>query len=241
LSQNCPAMDARRTPASGWLSADLLLSREPNFPPAPRTRNGQSERALAPGFREDSRRDRVRNGLVTRCMAPRIRGSRRDGVVAAAGPSQIAERVLQALDAADASVAGLPGTVAGVVLPASFAARIGTVTSSPGLQAADGLELPVGVVVGHRLQLRLPRVAYRAGMAGRSRAIQLPRHGLPAAARPAELAGRLERVGLRDGLADLQARGTRHERIRTCRTAPRTTRTLPTSAGSTSHGGCTRG
>ena len=34
------------------------------------------------------------------------------------GPSQIAERVLEALEAADASVAGLPGKVAGVVLVA---------------------------------------------------------------------------------------------------------------------------
>jgi hypothetical protein len=34
------------------------------------------------------------------------------------GPSQIAERVMQALEAADASVAGLPGRVAGVVLVA---------------------------------------------------------------------------------------------------------------------------
>ena len=34
------------------------------------------------------------------------------------GPSQIAERVLQALEAADASVAWLPGKVAGVVLVA---------------------------------------------------------------------------------------------------------------------------
>jgi hypothetical protein len=38
----------------------------------------------------------------------------REGVVVAAGPSKIAERVLQALEAADASVAELPGTVAGV-------------------------------------------------------------------------------------------------------------------------------
>ena len=36
----------------------------------------------------------------------------------AAGPSQIADRVLQALEVADASVAGLPGTVAGRVLVA---------------------------------------------------------------------------------------------------------------------------
>ena len=36
----------------------------------------------------------------------------------ATGPSQIAERVMQALEAADASVAGLPGRVAGVVLVA---------------------------------------------------------------------------------------------------------------------------
>ena len=34
------------------------------------------------------------------------------------GPSEISERVLQALEAADASVAGLPGKVAGVVLVA---------------------------------------------------------------------------------------------------------------------------
>ena len=34
------------------------------------------------------------------------------------GPSQIAERVLQALEAADASVAGLPAKVAGAVLVA---------------------------------------------------------------------------------------------------------------------------
>ncbi len=36
----------------------------------------------------------------------------------ATGPSQIAERVLHALEAADASVAGLPAKVAGVVLMA---------------------------------------------------------------------------------------------------------------------------
>jgi len=36
----------------------------------------------------------------------------------AAGPSQIAERVLQALEAADAPVAALPGRVAGAVLVA---------------------------------------------------------------------------------------------------------------------------
>ncbi len=36
----------------------------------------------------------------------------------ATGPSQIAERVLQALEAADASVAGMPGRVAGAVLVA---------------------------------------------------------------------------------------------------------------------------
>ena len=36
----------------------------------------------------------------------------------AAGPSQIAERIMQALEATDASVAGLPGKVAGVVLVA---------------------------------------------------------------------------------------------------------------------------
>jgi hypothetical protein len=34
------------------------------------------------------------------------------------GPRQIAERVLQALEAADPTVAGLPGMVAGVVLVA---------------------------------------------------------------------------------------------------------------------------
>jgi hypothetical protein len=38
--------------------------------------------------------------------------------VVASGPSQIAERVLQALETADASVAGLPGRVAGAVLVA---------------------------------------------------------------------------------------------------------------------------
>jgi hypothetical protein len=38
--------------------------------------------------------------------------------VLAAGPSQIAERVLQALEAANASVAGLPGMVANLVLVA---------------------------------------------------------------------------------------------------------------------------
>jgi hypothetical protein len=38
--------------------------------------------------------------------------------VVEAGPSQIAERVLQALEAADASVAELPGRVAGAVLVA---------------------------------------------------------------------------------------------------------------------------
>ncbi len=36
----------------------------------------------------------------------------------ATGPGEIAERVMQALEAADVSVAGLPGKVAGVVLMA---------------------------------------------------------------------------------------------------------------------------
>ncbi len=39
-------------------------------------------------------------------------------MVLAAGPSQIAERVLQALEAADASVGGLPRKVAGALLVA---------------------------------------------------------------------------------------------------------------------------
>ena len=49
-----------------------------------------------------------------------------------------------------------------------------------GLQAADGLELPLGVLVRQRLQLRLPRGPHQGGVGGRGRRVQLP-HGGPAA------------------------------------------------------------
>ena len=45
-----------------------------------------------------------------------------------------------------------------------------------GLQAADGLELPVGLIGGKRFQLRLRRLVHREAAAGRGR-VQLP--GLP--------------------------------------------------------------
>jgi len=40
------------------------------------------------------------------------------GVAVAPGPSQVAERVVEALEATDASVAGLPGRMAAAVLVA---------------------------------------------------------------------------------------------------------------------------
>jgi predicted dithiol-disulfide oxidoreductase (DUF899 family) len=54
----------------------------------------------------------------------------------------------------------------------------GSAREAAGVQAADGLELPLGVVVRQRLQLRLPRSAHRGGVAVGSRRVQLPRGGL---------------------------------------------------------------
>src|SRR6266851_5701415 len=79
----------------------------------------------------------------------------------------------------------------------------GSAREAAGVQAADGLELPVGLVAAQRLQLRPPRLAHHRGVAVGSRRVQLPQEGLPGG-RPGELLGCLERVGRRHGLGDLQ-------------------------------------
>ena len=82
-----------------------------------------------------------------------------------------------------------------------------------GVQAADGMDVSLGIVARQRLQLRLPRRVHRGATAQGARGIQLPprrpRHGRcagPAARRP--VCGRL-----RHRCADLLARQAGHERI----------------------------
>ncbi len=110
-----------------------------------------------------------------------------------------------------------------------------------GVQAADGLELPLGVFVRQRLQLRLPGDTHQRAVAVGSRRVQLPQDGLSAAGRRGESRGRRARVERRNGLGDVQARRARHERVHARRMASYTTPTRPTNAGSTASGACTSG
>src|SRR5580704_6014400 len=54
-----------------------------------------------------------------------------------------------------------------------FETDTGTARQATGLQAENGLELPMGVLIRERLQPRLPRLAHPAGMAVRSPRVQL--------------------------------------------------------------------
>ena len=86
---------------------------------------------------------------------------------------------------------------------------------APVIQAADGLDLSVGVVVRQRLQLRLPGGVHRGAAAlGRSR-VQLPLGGRAGIPRGRQR-GANRRVGslVRHRLGDVHARGARHERVR---------------------------
>ena len=58
----------------------------------------------------------------------------------------------------------------------------GAAREAAGVQAADGLELPVGVVVRKRLQLRLPGGVHRGAAAVGNHRVQLPRDGRAAVA-----------------------------------------------------------
>ena len=91
----------------------------------------------------------------------------------------------------------------------------GAARETAGVQAADGLELPLGVVVRQRLQLRLPGGGHQGAVGVRGRRVQLPHGGLPAAGRPGQLRARRVRIGhRRHGLGDVPAGRTRRERVR---------------------------
>src|SRR5712671_1704809 len=91
----------------------------------------------------------------------------------------------------------------------------GSARETADVQAADGLELPLGVFVRQRLQLRLPRGAHQGAVAVGSRRVQLPRDGRAAAGgRRGESNARRDRVERWNGLADVQARRARRERVR---------------------------
>ena len=82
----------------------------------------------------------------------------------------------------------------------------GSARETAGVQAADGLELPLGVFVRQRLQLRLPGGAHQGGVGVGSRRVQLPRGGPPAVGRPRRVPGSTsshrassERTGRRTG------------------------------------------
>src|SRR6266705_2699058 len=57
----------------------------------------------------------------------------------------------------------------------------GAARETAGIQAADGLELPLGLFVRQRLQLRLPGGAHQRAVAVGIRRVQLPRSGRAAA------------------------------------------------------------
>src|ERR671918_442894 len=90
-----------------------------------------------------------------------------------------------------------------------------TAREAAGVQAADGVELPVGVVVRERLQLRLPGRVHRGAAAVGSPRVQLPRERREAVARGRQR-GPARRVGSHDrhGLGDLHAGGSWYERVR---------------------------
>jgi hypothetical protein len=91
----------------------------------------------------------------------------------------------------------------------------GSARETAGLQAADGLELPLGVVVRQRLQLRLPGGAHQRAVGVGSRRVQLPRGGLAAAAGRGQFrARRVRNEHRRNGLGDVPARRARRERVR---------------------------
>src|SRR5260370_1393000 len=91
----------------------------------------------------------------------------------------------------------------------------GSAGETAGVPAADGLELPLGVVVRQRLQLRLPGGAHQGAVAVGSRRVQLPRDGRAAAGgRRGESNARRDRGDRWNGLADVQARRARRERVR---------------------------
>jgi hypothetical protein len=91
----------------------------------------------------------------------------------------------------------------------------GSARETAGVQAANGLELPLGVVVRQRLQLRLQHGAHQGAAAVGSRRLQLPRDRRgPTGGRRGESGVRPDRVERRNGLADVHARGARRERVR---------------------------
>src|SRR5437879_4278792 len=91
----------------------------------------------------------------------------------------------------------------------------GSARETAGVQAADGLELPLGVFVRQRLQLRLPGGAHQGAVAVGSRRVQRPRDGRAGAGgRRGESNARRDRVERWNGLADVQARRARREGIR---------------------------
>ena len=65
----------------------------------------------------------------------------------------------------------------------------GSARETAGVQTADGLELPLGVVVRQRFQLRLPGVAHQGAVAVRIRRRELPQDGLSAAGNDQATAG----------------------------------------------------
>ena len=74
----------------------------------------------------------------------------------------------------------------------------GSAREAAGVQAADGLELPLGVVVRQRLQLRLPGGVHRGAVAVGSRRVQLPRDGPSAAGAARRVRARRVRVERRE-------------------------------------------
>jgi hypothetical protein len=85
----------------------------------------------------------------------------------------------------------------------------GAAREAAGVQAADGLELPLGVVVRERLQLRLRGDVHRGAAAVGSRRAQLPRDGDPQRARRRGRSCRLWH-----GPGDGSTGSAGHERVR---------------------------
>ena len=83
-----------------------------------------------------------------------------------------------------------------------------------GLQAADGVDVSLGLLVRRRLQLRFQRLDHRGAAARGRRRIQLPARRPPADRGAGSGAGRPLRGVVRNRRAHIHARPAGHERLR---------------------------
>src|SRR6266508_5463491 len=93
---------------------------------------------------------------------------------------------------------------------------------APGIQAPDGMDLPLGILARQRLQLRLQHLVHRGAAARGHRRIQLPVDGREAGPGSRRRPSRRNRGHGRDRRGHVHTGGPRYERVR-----PRGRRRVP--------------